>query len=164
MNRPAELSHNAALHPLSLADTLSRSVIATIDGPNSFDSRCATLLIALEVQMARRDIGVRHFEAEHRLDVFLVGDDEIDMRMSGRITFCACASVQSFLRKFRSTDTFTPAFLRGFDRLARARGGLLAQRRRDAGHVKPVRALKDPRPVDSARLELADGRTRRDRK
>ena len=30
--------------------------------------------------------------------------------MSGRITFCACASVQSFLRKFRSTDTFTPAF------------------------------------------------------
>ena len=32
---PAFASQSAALHPLSLADTLSRSVIATIGGPKS---------------------------------------------------------------------------------------------------------------------------------
>src|SRR5205085_10256904 len=50
--------------------------------------------------------------------------------------------------------------LRGLERVARARGGPVAQRWCDAGDMKPVRAAENTRPVDGAGFHLADGRSR----
>ncbi len=80
--------------------------------------------------------------------------------MSGRITFCACASVQSFLRKFKSTEILAPAFLAASIDSRVHCGRFLAERRGDARDVKPVGALKHLRPVHRSRLELADRRAR----
>ena len=91
-------SQSTALQPLSLADRLSRSVIATIGRTRSRSSRARRRAEAADVQLPARDIGALDVHAEHRLQVLLVGDDDVDVRISGRITCCACASDQSFLR------------------------------------------------------------------
>ncbi len=73
---------------------------------------------------------------------------------------CACFSVQSFLRKFRSTLTRTPAA-----RAALSERAVAATPFSPSAGVMPVtwiplRAGEDRRPVDGVGLHLADRRAR----
>ena len=118
------------------------------------------LPIAGQVQLAARDVGVGDVEAEHRLDVLLVGHDDIDvphqrphrgLGLGRRPELLAVVQVHAHARA---------GGLRGLDGLVRARGCAGAESGCDARHVEPGRAVEDSGPVGRPRLHLGDRRVR----
>ena len=110
----------------------------------------------LRSTLTRGDVGPGDVDAEHRLQVLLVGDHDVDIaheRAHDRLRLRFGPELLAEIQVDADPGARGAPGGAGLPGAFRAIG---AERRGDAGHVKPVRALHRCRPVDRIRLHLGD--------
>src|SRR5699024_11188677 len=112
------------------------------------------------VDLTGVDVGGFGLDAEHVLGVLLVGDADVDILAQvghGGAGFLAGPQLAAVVQIAADLDAAGLGGLAGFAADVHDIG---AQRRRDAGEVEPVHALKDGVPVEIGGGSLLDGGVR----
>jgi hypothetical protein len=115
---------------------------------------------AVQIELAARDVGVRHVHAENGLQVLLVGDDDVHLAHHRAHGGLRLRFGPQFLAEIQIHADPRAGRASGRNRPSGGLGAIGPERRRDAGDVKPVRAVEDGLPVHRVGRHLADRGTR----
>ena len=117
-------------------------------------------LVSVLVELAAVDVSVLRLDTEYVLRVLLVGDADVDILTQighRRSRLLARPQLAAVVQVTGDLDALRLCRLAG---VAADLDDVLTERRRDAGEVEPVRALKDRIPVEIRRRSLLNGGVR----